>query len=352
MLKAAPDGGGLFVQKGLYLDMRSLYKTRHFLLVLLTVLTVSAIPFTDFPQAEISNGLVTVRIYLPDAEKGYYRSTRFDWAGVIPDMEYKGHTYFGNWFGRYDPTTNDAIMGPVEAFTPLGYETTAPGGSFVQIGVGVLAKESNAAWQFYKYYKILNHGQWKVNTKPDAVEFTQTLDDSAYSYEYKKTVSLTRDKPQLVLTHALKNTGHRAIVTNVFDHNFFVLDGQTTGPDADVSFPFNLTPAPNNGVLRGIDTLISLKANKVFFLKKPDQREYVYTLLQGFGNSAKDYDIKIENHHTGAAVRISSDRAMTKLMFWANPMVYCAEPYIPISISPGETFTWKIYYDLYTCAVK
>ncbi len=202
----------------------------------------------------------------------------------------------------------------------MGYEGAAAGGSFVQIGVGALAKDNNAPWLFYKYYKIINHGQWKIDSKPDQIEFTHTLDDSAWSYEYKKTVSLDhKDKPQLVpLTHALKNTGHRNIVTDVFDHNFFVLDGQTTGPDADVTFPFNLRPAPNNGVLRGIDTLISLKGGTVSFLRKLDQREYVYTLLQGFGNSAKDYDVRIENHHTGAAVRISSDRPVAKIMFWAQ----------------------------------
>ena len=37
----------------------------------------------DVPQAQISNGTVRATVYLPDAEKGYYRGTRFDWAGVI-----------------------------------------------------------------------------------------------------------------------------------------------------------------------------------------------------------------------------------------------------------------------------
>ncbi len=78
------------------------------------------------------------------------------------------------------------------------------------------------------------------------------------------------------------------------------------------------------GVLRGIDTLIWPESGgKVSFLRKLDQREYVYTLLQGFGKSAKDYDVRIENHHTGAA-GITSDRPVAKIMFWANPMVYCA----------------------------
>src|SRR6266849_580396 len=98
----------------------------------------------EFPQAEISNGLVHARLYLPDADQGYYRATRFDWAGVIPSLEYKGHTYFCQWFDKYDPKIHDSIIGSVEEFLtdnlPLGYEQAKPGGTFLRIGVGVLRK--------------------------------------------------------------------------------------------------------------------------------------------------------------------------------------------------------------------
>ena len=36
-----------------------------------------------YPEKHISNGVLTAKIYLPDAEKGFYRGTRFDWAGII-----------------------------------------------------------------------------------------------------------------------------------------------------------------------------------------------------------------------------------------------------------------------------
>jgi hypothetical protein len=47
----------------------------------------------DHPQAEISNGQIRAKLYLPDASKGFYRGTRFDWAGVVSSLEYKGHNY-------------------------------------------------------------------------------------------------------------------------------------------------------------------------------------------------------------------------------------------------------------------
>jgi len=43
-----------------------------------------------------------------------------------------------------------------------------------------------------------------------------------------------------VLEHTLKNTGRKAITTSVYDHNFFMLDDQPTGPDFVVKFPFDL----------------------------------------------------------------------------------------------------------------
>src|ERR1051326_2122289 len=98
----------------------------------------------DFPQAEISNGLIRAKLYLPDAEKGYYRATRFDWSGVISSLQYKGHEFFGQWFPRYDPKLHDSITGPVESFktgdTALGYDEAKPGETFIRIGVGVLRK--------------------------------------------------------------------------------------------------------------------------------------------------------------------------------------------------------------------
>src|SRR5262245_41916524 len=72
------------------------------------------------PQAEITNGIVRARLYLPDPQDGYYRGTRFDWSGQISRLEYKGHNYFGKWFDRYDPKLHDAIMGPVEEFLTNG----------------------------------------------------------------------------------------------------------------------------------------------------------------------------------------------------------------------------------------
>ena len=44
----------------------------------------------DYPATELSNGVLRAKVYLPDAEKGFYRGTRFDWAGVMGSLELQG----------------------------------------------------------------------------------------------------------------------------------------------------------------------------------------------------------------------------------------------------------------------
>ena len=103
------------------------------------------------PQAEISNGHLKVLVYLPDAVNGFFRGTRFDWAGVIGRLEYQNHVYYQPWFSRmdlaqrdYDATgpeivagPNTAVTGPVEEFQRnLGYDEAAAGGGFGWIDHG------------------------------------------------------------------------------------------------------------------------------------------------------------------------------------------------------------------------
>ncbi len=67
----------------------------------------------------------------------------------IPSLEFQGHTFFGQWFEKYDPKLHDAIMGPVEEFLTngagLGYAEAKPGENFVKIGVGAIRKPEEAA---------------------------------------------------------------------------------------------------------------------------------------------------------------------------------------------------------------
>jgi hypothetical protein len=316
-------------------------------------LLASAVLLTaaDYPTAEISNGVVKATVLLPDKDKGYYQGTRFDWSGAISSLEYKGHQYFGKWFDRYDPKTHDAIQGPVEEFLTagkgLGYDETKAGENFVKIGIGAIKKPEERAFRQFNTYDIADYGKWTVKTGPDYIEFKQVLGDTnGYAYEYTKTVRLLAGKPELVLEHALKNTGKKTIESAVYEHNFFMLDGQPSGPDIVVKFPWTVTN------LRDLHGLAEPRGNDFAYLKELQPRQSIMTEFTGYKATPKDYDIRVENTKSGAGVRQTSDRPLAKMLLWSINTTVCPEAYIDLKVDPGKETTWKINYEFYTLDKK
>ncbi|MGB7762211.1 MAG: hypothetical protein WBL61_20425 [Bryobacteraceae bacterium] len=308
---------------------------------------VFAAALAAYPGARISNGTLQADLLLPDAQNGYYRGTRFDWSGAISSLQFMGHEYFGKWFDRYDPKIHDAIMGPVEEFLGngmgLGYEEAKPGESFVKIGVGALRKPEEPAFRQFGTYDITDGGKWIVNKGSDFVEFTHQLSDTlGYAYVYKKTVRLVPGKPEMVIEHSLKNTGRKPISTSVYEHNFYMLDHFPAGPDYSVRFPFTVHPQAD---LHGA---AEARGKEFTYLKELQEGQYVYTAMDGFGDTARDYDIRVENRKAGIGVRQTSDRPIAKLVFWSIRTTVCPEAFIDLEIAPGQDAEWKIRYEFYT----
>jgi hypothetical protein len=308
-----------------------------------------ALSAAEFPQAEITNGTMTARFYLPDSEKGYYRGTRFDWSGNTYSLKTANHEYFGQWFEKYDPKLHDAIMGPVEEFRTngagLGFDEAKAGDTFIRIGVGVVRRPDDKPYQQFKTYDIVDPGKWKVKQGKDWIQFTHELTDKkGYAYRYTKTVRLVKGKAEMVLEHSLKNTGTKSIQTNQYNHNFFVIDGEATGPNTSVKFPFALkaTPEPLKG------SLAELRGTEIAYLQELQKGQSVYTELEGFGTSASDYDIRVENRKAGAGARIMGDKPLSKLVFWSIRTTSCPEPYIDLAVEPGREIQWRYTYQFYS----
>ncbi len=302
----------------------------------------------QFPEAGITNGILKATLSLPDPQKGYYRATRFDWSGQITDLEYKGHTYFGAWNpAPYDPKLHDAIQGPVEEFLTdgmgLGYAEAKPGGTFIKLGVGVIRKPDEPRFQQFKTYEIVDPGRWTVKRHADSVEFTQVVNDpaSGYAYEYTKTVRLVKGKPEMVLEHRLRNKGQHPISSDVYEHNFYMIDKQPTGPDVVVKFPFEVHSAGN------FSGLAETRGRELVYLKELQGRQSAASELTGFSSDVKDYDITEENTKTGAGVRQTSDRPLVRINYWSIRSTACPEAYIRMNVAPGKEFTWKIRYDFF-----
>lgn len=295
-----------------------------------------------YPNATISNGLITAKILLPDEGNGYYQGTRFDWAGVVSDLEYKGHSFFGIWNPKFEEGLHDAIMGPVDEFMVIGYEEANVGESFLKIGVGALLKPEESTYSRFKTYEIKNHGKRKVKARKDEIQFTQKLKmPNAYAYKYSKKLELV--DAHLVLTHTLKNTGDKTIETSVYNHNFFMIDKEPTNANIKTTFAFDVKA---EGTVRGFGTTAKIEGSSIIFNRAVNASENVFSSkMTGFGNTSEDYNIRIENLKTKAGVHITSDQAIDKMIFWACATTSCPEAYTKIEVPPGETLKWNINYE-------
>jgi hypothetical protein len=326
-------------------DIVALVAMRYSLI--LSLFAAAAFAADAPPEIEISNGTLTAKLLPPDADHGYYRGTRFDWSGVIKSLRMQNHEFFGQWFEHYDPKIHDAITGPVEEFLTsdagLGYAEAKPGDEFVRIGVGAVRKPEEPAYQRFKTYEITDPGKWTVRHGQNWVEFTQNLRaHNGYAYRYTKRITLVKGKPQMTIEHTLKNTGSKPIATQQYNHNFFMLDGEPTGPDSSVTFAFDPKPAKPLPA-----ELAEIKGRQITYLKTLAPRQTVMTEVQGFGPSASDYDVRLENRKSGTGVRIQGDRPIVKIVYWSIRPTFCPEAYVALEAAPGKATKWTYTYSFY-----
>src|SRR3569833_2318551 len=172
--------------------------------------TSPASALDDMPSKTISNGLVSAKVYLPD-EFGFYRATRFDHAGMITHITYKGHDYGRYWYVKTSPNVQN-----------FSYDAD-----------GLVAHNNNIA-----------AGPVEEIGENGFDEFIAN-DPSGYGYSYSKTVRLVHGKPTLIIEDRLKNTGKKPIDTTVYNHHFMTISPGEEAVQLEAPFALkNTRPMP------------------------------------------------------------------------------------------------------------
>ena len=303
-----------------------------------------------YPNAVITNDIIETSIFLPDARKGFYRSSRYEWSGMNWQLTYKGHTYFMLRKNQnpHDPEITGHGASLAEEFSigtnvhiPQRFNLAQPGETFMKIGVGNLIKPADdKPYHFSNPYRIEDSGTWQVSHGKNWIEFTHELTDPyGYAYLYVKRMELTRGKPELVISHSLKNTGTKTLLADQYCHNFFTIDYNTIGDayEIDLFFPAKFKNDLNPNAV--------IKDNKIIILKDLEQGNF--SVMEGYNRSVSHNHCIIRNTTTKAGVDIKGDFPLSGFNFYADTSAISPEFFVGISIEPDETQKWSRTYTFF-----
>ncbi len=298
-------------------------------------------PDPDYPKLELDNGQLRVSVYLPDAEHGYYRGTRFDWSGIIESVETANHRFYQPLHATHDPYTHDCVSGPAEEFAmfnPMGYDEAAPGESFVKLGVGLLRKRDDSEYRFNGDYALIRPGSWEIEHGRDAITFRQDFEgERGWAYRYQKVLRLVPDAPELIIAHDLENLGIRHIDIDNYNHNFTLIDGKPYGPDYRVEFPITST------IPIRINQRAWFRNNTIEVPEPLGDASLWIPLYEGAGRT--EYNGATVTHKpSGASVEFRGDAPITRMVFWAVERAACPEPFIRLKLAPGQAQAWSSRY--------
>lgn len=276
----------------------------------------------------IRQGSLQLRLFRPGT---FYRGTRFDWAGVFDAVEFRGTDLAGRWFERYDPTMHDAVCGPAEEFTPVGY---GEGETFLKVGVGRL-KADAFPYDRFKLYPVEAAGRRWEEVRSDAVLFHHEMPE----YNYVKEIGLRSDQDFFIRHHLEAST---LLEGRMYNHNFFTFGRFRVDPDRLLDFPY--TP---EGDWRTEYDCVGLSGSGIRFSRPVAPGESVFMgNLHAAGAEASPYLLTLSDRLAGRTVRIRGDHPLAHTVFWANHRVACAEPYVDFRACAGEDFDLTIEYHL------
>ncbi|MCU0706617.1 MAG: hypothetical protein MUF18_21895 [Fimbriiglobus sp.] len=294
----------------------------------------------DHPTHVIQSDQLAVTVYLPDAEKGYHRGTRFDWSGVF-SVEYGKHKLFGPWKDNHTPTNHDDIVGPCEEFgtaDALGYSDAKVGEGFLKVGVGELVKPKEEKYNRFQTYKFAKTPEWKTTTTPAKVAFEHAAGiTTGYAYKYTKIVAVQGEEVRV--QHILENTGTKAIKNDHYTHNFFNCDGAAVGEKYEVVFGFKPTVQAGRERWKELVTI----DDRTLRLTGPLDKGSVFAELGGFGKDASQNRVDIR-YKGGASVRVTGDKPLSAFNVWGVGTTICPEPFIQLDLEPGKKAVWSWTY--------
>lgn len=286
----------------------------------------------------ISNGPLSVEIMIPGHSDAYNTGMRFTPLAAVLSAKLDGYGYL------YNPVSHDrvndhaglaaefdlCIPGDSGVMYPPGYEEAEPGGGFVKVGVGVLAKPS-APYTLFSDCKALFIPETSVEWRRHGARFTQECrGPGGYGYRLEADVVVGTNRVDVLWS--LANTGVKRIRTRQYTHNFVRFGDNDVGSGYVLSFPYGVSAS-------GLEEEQVCRGNEIVFLKP----------VPKWANISVPYPADYCGQNTccvkflpeGRSITFETSRSGVRTDVHVRPDYVSPESFIFIEAEPGETAEWR-----------
>ena len=280
---------------------------------------------TDF--ITLKKGDLEIQVLTPHSP--IYNRTRFNHAGFIPSIQYKG-VQFAEPEQRDPSRQTSGGAGLCSQFFFTEAEQQAKEGeAFLRMGIGVMTREKELI--HFMRDAAFDPLQILMDVGDDSVLFTTTSPEvNGYAYDEVRLVELSGNS--LRISVSLTNRGKKPISTTEYNHNFVSLGGLPIGPDYHLELPY----------CRDVDRMkdgcgLVQDGQGVSWAKAPERP--FYCEFHDIAPSAP-YAWKLTNKKSKASMMEVIDFVPEHITVWGVEHCACAEVFAPFSVEPMQTARW------------
>jgi hypothetical protein len=273
-----------------------------------------------------------------------YRNSRFDWTGKITQITFDNKYTFCTEETLDPELVNIRGRGLYNEFginMALGYDQCKPGEKFSKIGVGLIKKEAEEPYDFFKSYKVTPFKSLYKSDEQYVIFISYPTPCNGYAIELTKNISVNENS--FTIYYNLKNTGDKTVKTNEYCHNFLAFNRRMINGEYRLHLPFSIEKEEINEIVDP-DNVLQFNNNYISWKSQPENQFFLGSV--DCGNKVRARWL-LENSELGVGIKESGNFIPEKINLWGSTHVVSPEIFVRIDLPPGKSMSWVREYEVY-----
>lgn len=280
-----------------------------------------------------------LRVTLSEPGEAPNSGFRFDRAGFISDIVLDGIHRFCASEPFYLPHPCSGGRGLCSEFLFDASGQAGPKDSFPKFGVGLLQKEGEERYVFYKKYRSGRLFSIAADCSQDrAIFVTKPQPCLGYALCMKKAVTVSGTT--ITVETTVENVGERQVTLEEYCHNFLTIDGMALGPGYRLSMPSipNQGTAPKTG--RDGNPTFFLGCGKGLTFDSFSPAPAGCTIGTENLDAGLPFCWQLSYGETGAFVSGRDYFVPSRIYVWAADHMVCPEIFHQFTLPQGCSHSW------------